>query len=123
MPIRIITNDFESTKTKIISKISGENGVDSWVIKHQSQLHHESAQWGALGYFYFWKAKDSESVYLCLQQTEEGAKSEKWETAVGSLHGDMIQLLINHFPELSEPDSKKNYQIRVAKGFSKYVPS
>ncbi|MCC9162856.1 hypothetical protein LNA76_05890 [Alcaligenes sp. MMA] len=123
MSIRITTNNFEKTKQSIISKISAADGIDSWLIKRQAQLHHKSEQWGPLGYFKFFKRDGSENLYLILQQTEAGSSSKKWDTALGSLHGDMVQLLINHFPELSGFSPENNYKVNVSSSFAKYEPA
>lgn len=115
MAIYILSTDFTTAQNQIV-KLFRENAtkqgqnkeITTWELKGSDAsgytLHFIPPNWGVCGYFALQNANDKLrlSLYFFKQHYEQG---DKWPTSKGALHGDLLQLLINHFPGFAKNDS------------------
>lgn len=98
--------------TKNQAKPAGERKITTWEYKKEGTTHclyHRSENFGQCGHFELHVLKDEphDELKIALRvKPEHHGKGDKWPALIGALHGELIQLLLNHFEELVLLDGK-----------------
>ncbi|KAF1032223.1 MAG: hypothetical protein GAK34_03630 [Delftia tsuruhatensis] len=109
MSIVISNVGFEEAKKAIVKKFKENEKtqeITTWELKGTDaagyQLHFKSQNWGICGYFALTENTNGKLRFVLRVNKEHYETGSKWPTLKGALHGDLVQLLINHFEHLTE---------------------
>lgn len=112
MAILINSHAAEKARDIIVSRLLenqkkpvNERKIRTWEISGSSTKTYRlnytgSSQWKDCGSFGLAITDENQPLKLGLHVAKEHyKKGDKWPDLIATLHGDLIQLLLNHFPE------------------------